>query len=255
MMKQRKPARRSGFSAALACAGAVLLVAAPTAGLALGALDSGAMSAVMSGTLGSFTPASVDPQLARLVGDDSGSDRRMMRFTPADSSNLSNRSVTVAVRVDGSAARLINSRQAFGSAGGADAQNRIASPRLVPTRYNLGVKRGYQSFAQSPVLLTELSDLAVPDLSSFKPSPGVKDGPSRFSARIELEEQDKTGRAPSTRDALGDQSLAVGGAYSLTRNIDVTAGVRYSQDRDRMAPVADGKQDSQAVYVGTQFRF
>lgn len=255
MLKQRKSARRSGFSAALACAGAVLLVGAPTAGLALGALDSGSMSAVMSGTLGSFTPASVDPQLARLVGQDSGSDRRMIRFTPADSSNLSNRSVTVAVRVDGNAARLINSRKAFGSSGALDSQVGIASPRLVPTRYNLGVKRGYQSFAQSPMLKTELSDLAIPDLSSFKPAPGVKDSPSRFSARIELEEQDKTGRAPSTRDALGDQSLAVGGAYSLTRNFDVTAGVRYSQDRDRMAPIADGKQDSQAVYVGTQFRF
>ena len=47
----------------------------------------------------------------------------------------------------------------------------------------------------------------------------------------------------------------LGGAYSLTRNFDVTAGVRYSQERDRLRPLTDGKKDSQAVYVGTQFRF
>ena len=41
----------------------------------------------------------------------------------------------------------------------------------------------------------------------------------------------------------------------MTRNLDVTAGVRYSQDRDRIAPLTDAEQDGQAVYVGTQFRF
>jgi len=35
----------------------------------------------------------------------------------------------------------------------------------------------------------------------------------------------------------------------------VTAGVRYSQERDRLGPLTDGTQDSQAVYLGTQFRF
>ncbi|MFC3213373.1 hypothetical protein [Novosphingobium panipatense] len=41
----------------------------------------------------------------------------------------------------------------------------------------------------------------------------------------------------------------------MTENLDVTAGVRYSQDRERLVPLTDGKQDSQAVYVGTQFKF
>jgi hypothetical protein len=31
--------------------------------------------------------------------------------------------------------------------------------------------------------------------------------------------------------------------------------VRYSQERERLTPLTDGKQDSQAVYVGTQFSF
>jgi hypothetical protein len=32
------------------------------------------------------------------------------------------------------------------------------------------------------------------------------------------------------------------------------AGIRYSSERDRLRPLTDGKQDSQA-YVGTQFHF
>jgi hypothetical protein len=47
----------------------------------------------------------------------------------------------------------------------------------------------------------------------------------------------------------------VAGSYSLTRNLDITAGVRIEQDRD-LIPVPDlDQQDSQAVYIGTQFRF
>ena len=41
----------------------------------------------------------------------------------------------------------------------------------------------------------------------------------------------------------------------MTRNLAVTAGVRVSQDRNRIAPLTDGVEDDKAVYVGTQFRF
>jgi len=95
----------------------------------------------------------------------------------------------------------------------------------------------------------------MPDLAAFKPSAGVKDKPSRFAARIALEEEQTAGRSPRTAESISDQSVDVGGSYRVTRNLDVTAGVRYSQDRDRLAPITNGKQDSQAVYVGTQFRF
>ena len=47
----------------------------------------------------------------------------------------------------------------------------------------------------------------------------------------------------------------VGGSFRLTRNLDVTAGVRYQQERDLRALPELDKQDSQAVYIGTQFRF
>jgi opacity protein-like surface antigen len=61
--------------------------------------------------------------------------------------------------------------------------------------------------------------------------------------------------APPHAGSNGEQTVDVGGSYRVTRNFDVTAGVRYSQDRDRLKPTSDAKSDSQAVFVGTQFRF
>src|SRR3546814_18603748 len=43
-------------------------------------------------------------------------------------------------------------------------------------------------------------------------------------------------------------------SYRQTKNIDVTAGVRYRSD-DRVEPLTDSRRDSQAVYIGTAFRF
>jgi hypothetical protein len=37
--------------------------------------------------------------------------------------------------------------------------------------------------------------------------------------------------------------------------MDVTAGVRLRDERDRLAPLTNKQNDSQAVYVGTQIRF
>ena len=54
---------------------------------------------------------------------------------------------------------------------------------------------------------------------------------------------------------LSSYSLDVGGSYSVTRNLDVTAGVRYKSDRDRLERLRDDRRDSQALYVGTAFRF
>ena len=51
-------------------------------------------------------------------------------------------------------------------------------------------------------------------------------------------------------------SLDVGGSFALTRNLDVTAGLRYRAERDRLQQAPDlDRRDSQALYVGTAFRF
>ena len=90
-------------------------------------------------------------------------------------------------------------------------------------------------------------------LSAY-PDPASGGDPSRFAPRVVLDEREKTGRAPRTFEQ-SDQSVDLGGSYRVTRNLNVTAGVRYSPERDRLLPLTDGKQDNQAVYVGTQFRF
>lgn len=238
-------------------AGTLVLAGLPTASFALSALDDEGASLSASGSFAALTPATIDPRLARFVAERSSGKARVMPFTPAGLAARSSRSVTVAVRVDSDAARAISVRSAIDAA---KEQVASASPlRIAPVRYNLGISRGYQSFAKAtpePALSRSLSDARIPDLGKFRPSPGAKPDESRFAARIAVEEEAKTGAQPRTIDSRSDQAVDVGGSYRLTRNLDVTAGVRYSQERDRLAPLADpSKQDSQAVYVGTQFRF
>jgi hypothetical protein len=248
----RISSKRGGLTASVAAA-ALVFAGVPTASFAIDALGgSGEERPGLSGF--AFTPASaVDPKLARFVAERATGSNKLMRFTPAGVAERGSRSVTVAVRVDEGSAQAISVRSAIAAAREQMALGSVV--RLAPVRYNLGLSRGYQSFAQPSELSKKLSDAAIPDLSSYQPSAGVKEEPSRFGARIALEQEDKAGSAPSTHDALGDQTLDVAGSYRLTRNLDVTAGVRYSQDRDRIAPLADPALDSQAVYVGTQFRF
>jgi hypothetical protein len=227
----------------------------PTAGLALGALDNDARL-VRGGSFVTLTPASVDPQLAAFVAKHTDGDARLMRFTPAGVAERGSRSVTVAVRVNPDEARAISVRGAIAAA--LDQVAGEAGVRIAPTRYNLGISRGYQNFAKpEPARISNtLSDASIPDLVEMKPAATEKVEQSRFAPRVELEQQAKAGSAPRTIDSRADQMVDIGAGYRLTRNLDVTAGVRYSQERDRLAPVADAPaKDNQAVYVGTQFRF
>ena len=235
-------------------AGTVLLASLPTAGFALGVLDGGA-GLSDGGAFAALTPASVDPRLARFVAERRSGNARLMRFTPAGVAERASRSVTVAIRIDEDVARAISIRSAINSAQEQAAGD--AGVRIAPTRFNLGLSRGYQSFAKAPEQLSRaLSEASIPNLAEFQPSPGARPDESRFAARIALEEVAKPGASPRAANSRGEQAVDVEGSYRLTRNLDVTAGVRYSQERDRLAPIAEPTQtDSQAVYVGTQFRF
>jgi hypothetical protein len=157
--------------------------------------------------------------------------------------------VTVAVRLGDTGAASLALRQPNGDIAAAGSALRIA-----PTAYSLGAARGYKSFAQNAVPSSPVRQLEAPDLSSYQPKPGAPDVPSRFAPSIALDEREKTGRSPRTFEQ-SDQQVDLGGSYRVTRNLNLTAGVRYSSDRDRLRPLTDGRQDSQAVYVGTQFRF
>lgn len=248
----KSPLGRKGRITA-AIIGSALLVGVPGAVLATGLLgDSAGLSTVTA-----FTPAAANPDMARLIAARGGANGRMMRFTPAGAVNNQDRSVTVAIRVDSHTAQAISVRNAIANVRDVVPE---ASRRIVSTRYDLGLARGYSSFAQAPapaVLSHRLSTAAIPDLAEFEPTPGLREEPSRFAARIALEQQGRTApAAPQSLDDVADQRLDVAGSYRLTRNLDVTAGVRYEQDRDRLTRVPSvEQQDSQAVYIGTQFRF
>ena len=226
--------------------------AVPSAVFALGG-DTAATSLKSSLDLVPFTPATVDPALAKRVADSIRAKGLDLRFTPAGTASTRDQTVTVAIRVDDKTARAISVSKATAIA---KASPGLRSVAVAPSRYNLGIARGYQSFAKTPKLPSVVRTIDMPDLAEFKPSEGTaEDKPSRFKTRIALEKSENVGRSPRTLEALGDQSFDLGGAYSVTKNLDVTAGVRLSQERDRLDPLTDNVQDSQAVYVGTQFRF
>lgn len=239
--------------AVLAVAG--LALAVPGAGIAVAA--PGALTETTAIEYLPFTPAGADPELAERVAAIMGEDT--LRFTPASKASAKrDRTVNFAVRVDDATARSLSSRKPLESLGTTSATGGILA--VAPTRYNLGIARGYQSFAQparsvsAAVVAEGLSDINMPDLAKFDMK--QDDGkPSRFQSRIALEQDDLAGSAPRTLEGTGTQRVDLGGSYRLSRNLDVTAGVRIRQDRDRLGPLTDGIEDDQAVYVGTQIRF
>ena len=267
-----KGSERKNTSWALLGLAAAATLALPSAGLALvGLADDVDSSNVPAFDL--FTPASVDPELAARFAEKARA--RGVRFTPsgANSSN-SDRTVTVAVRLDSDVGRAISVRSVTDNAPGLGTE--IGG--IQTNRFNLGTARGYQSFARTQVatsrteavapsgrriiesgLAEATKDMGMPDLADFAPAqPTRVDKPSRLQPRIELEGERTAGRSSNTLDDVSAQTVELGGSFRLLRNLDVTAGVRLSQERDRLGrldPLTNSVEDSQAVYVGTQIRF
>lgn len=196
--------------------------------------------------VGAFTPAVSDPRLAAALARRGTSLNTDFRFTPAIASGDHSRRIQVAIRAH--AITMADAQRATGPTS--------ASPvtAITPSSYNLGVSVGWRRFAIS-------GDIAQSDAGLIQ---GIRE-----SAQVGMSYRATrhiTGRvAVAAERALGDQrllvddqavSLDVGGAYSIARNFDVTAGARYRIARDRIEPLArDDRRDSQAVYLGTAFRF
>ena len=254
-----KPAQteRTAIAAPLLICGAVSLLALPSTVLAFANQFAPAESSLAS-TLNTelFMPVAVDPRLSRSIAVRALSKGKTFQFTPAGQGTGPDRSVTVAVRVDAASARTIRVAPRLAAAELPETGNAL---RIAPTAYNLGSARGYRSFAQGSgaalAAAASVGQVEIPDLATFRPSDGARGAPSRFSPRIALDERAPAGRSPRTFEGDGEQSVDVGGSYRLSRNLNVTAGVRLQTERDRLVPLTDGKQDSQAVYVGTQFKF
>jgi hypothetical protein len=78
---------------------------------------------------------------------------------------------------------------------------------------------------------------------------------NRLSTRVAVGAERTSGNPlPALR--RGDNvSLDAGASYSLSRRIALTGGVRYNIEHDRLSALQDARRDSQAVYVGTAFKF
>lgn len=244
---------KGGATAGVLLAGAVGLLALPSAVLAFSTgFEPDMLTSQTGDRIDPLQQDSATTNLAAPIPIRSLAKGRLYLFTPAKTPNRADRSVTVAVRVDPWAAKGIS---VFGRRDDSPTLA-LSQVRIAPGAFNLGVQRGYHNFGQGLVPAADARKGEMPDLAGFSIAPGAKGDDSRFSPRIVMDEKQAAGRAPRTFAGDREDRVDVGGAYRVTRNLDVTAGVRYSQERERLAPLTtDGKQDNQAVYVGTQFRF
>ena len=238
MLKYAK-SRETRLVAALAAAGLVLTPAFATTT----AKKRPPAVSLSFDSLSSFTPANADPKLAAALAGKSLS-LTDFKFTPAPAKGRPSQ-VRVAIR-----ARVAS-----------PAQSQLASVvaptaavnALTPTGYNLGVAVGWKRFAVSgDVAKAQSADKAIGGRETA--ILGVSYSLSnKLSTRVAVGAERSTGNPlPALRQ--GDKvSLDAGASYSLSRRIALTGGVRY--DRERVSTLRDDRRDSQAVYVGTAFKF
>lgn len=226
---------------AIAAAGA-LAFAGLAASPALSALDGAARNRAdaLSALVGRFTPATGEPALLQRYANLSAEARRNFRFTPA-MPRSENRAVTLVRRVTPMSVTSTS----------ADGDRQPQAIAITPVTYRLGSAVGYTAFASN--VSRENVDIAALPQASRPVDPTAR--PSRFGADMRLDSRSLPGSSERALDPDRAYSVDVTGSYRLSRNVDLTAGVRLQRENDRLAPLTDDRRDSQAVYVGTQFRF
>ncbi len=189
-----------------------------------------------------FTPANADPRLAAAFAN-RGSALDDLKFTPAAAKGRPSQ-VRIAIRAPAK------------NASGSVVRAAAAAPAttLTPTSYNLGVGVGWRRFALAgDVAKTREPALALEGRESA--SVGVSYSLKKFTGQVAVNADRGDGRGVTPLRRADNYSLDVGGSYNISRRIAVTGGVRYRIDRDPIAPVSDNRRDSQAVYIGTAFKF
>jgi hypothetical protein len=192
----------------------------------------------------SFTPANADPRLAAALSGRSLS-LTDFKFTPAPAKGRPSQ-VRVAIRARTSAPASASAADANGATAAVNA--------LAPTSYNLGVAIGWRRFAVAgDVAQVKDADPAVGGRESA--IVGVSYSLKRFTGRVAVGAERTAGAPLQALRKPDNYSLDVGGSYSLSKRIALTGGVRYNIERERQTALQDDRRDSQAVYVGTAFKF
>ncbi|MDB5699439.1 MAG: hypothetical protein JWN69_2243 [Alphaproteobacteria bacterium] len=192
--------------------------------------------------MGGFTPAVADPRLAALFAN-RGLSGGSFHFTPSATPNGS-KAVKVAVR-----ARAATTAEAMRTGG----EMAGAVDGLTPTAYNLGVAVGWKQFALSGDVAKVAGGLLPAGREAAEV--GISYAGKKFTGRLQVGAERPDGRQLRILPQESSYSVDLGGSYSLARNLDLTGGVRYRIQHDRLERIDDERRDSQAVYIGTAFRF
>jgi hypothetical protein len=232
----------AGAAAAIAAAGLVLspaFAATSTTGK-----KRPAAVALSFDPIASFTPANGDPRLAAAFANKPLA-LTDFKFTPAAAKGRPSQ-LRVAIRARAGSqgrAQLVD----------AAAASTAATP-LTASSYNLGVAIGWRRFAVAgDVAKVKSPDLALGGRETAVV--GVSYSLNRFTGRVAVGADKGDGRALPALRRGDNYSLDVGGSYSLSRRIALTGGVRYEVERDKLSALKDERRDSQAVYIGTAFKF
>ena len=197
--------------------------------------------AVSFDPISSFTPANGDPRLAAAFANKPLA-LTDFKFTPAPAKGRPSQ-LRVAIRSRANAPARVDASTAT-----------AAVTALTPASYNLGVAIGWRSFAVSGDVAKLKS--ADPALGGRETAVvGVSYSLKRFTGRVAVGADRSDGRGLPALRKGDNYSLDVGGSYSLSRRIALTGGVRYEVDRDKRSALNDERRDSQAVYIGTAFKF
>ena len=192
--------------------------------------------------ISSFTPANADPKLAAALGNRTAS-LTDLQFTPAAAKG---RPAQVRVAVRARTDKPVSLRPV-------EIVTAPTESALTPASFNLGAAVGWKRFAVAgDVGKARSPDPAIGSRDSA--IVGVSYNLKKFTGRVALGAERGTGRIPALSQP-DNVSVDVGAAYSISRRVAVTGGVRYRVDQDRIATLADQRRDSQAVYVGTAFKF
>ena len=234
--------REAKLAAALAAAGLALTPAIATG---TGGKKAPPAVSLSLNSLSTFTPANADPKLAAALAGKSLS-LTDFKFTPAPAKGRPSQ-IRVAIR-----ARVNTPARTALAQAAAPAAAPITA--LAPASYNLGLAVGWKRFAVAgDVAKVKDADPAIGGRESAVV--GVSYSLKKFTGRVAVG-ADKSDGKPLPALRRGDTySLDVGGSYSLSKRVALTGGVRYNIERDRLSTLQDNRRDSQAVYIGTAFKF
>lgn len=228
-----------------AIAASLMIALSPAALLARGDDEKRPPAIAMSfDRFSSFTPASADPRLAAAFGSRAPS-AFDFHFTPAAAKGRPSQ-VRVAIRARAASPLALREGDPAGAVG---------LTVLSPASYNLGVAVGWRRFAVSGDVAKVASTAGSPLGGRESAAVGISYNLKRFTGRLAVGADRASGNIAPVLARNDNVAVDVGGAFALSRGIDLTGGVRYKIERDRLSTLSDQRRDSQAVYVGTAFKF